>query len=167
MSIVIKDETAGQVVITIDNSGNMAFGDGTPVDSVTGGGYGVIDSNGYIIHGVGSCTMNGNFGSVNVGAQQQVFIYTIAGRTPTVQLDTIAPAGDYYISYPSQNDPNWATEGTQEESPLYGVTEHAAFNAVGGFTIVNQNEVDSNLLDPSGQYYENTLTTAVVAYRWV
>ena len=35
MSIIIKDEIANAVVLTIDSNGNMAFGDGTPISRLT------------------------------------------------------------------------------------------------------------------------------------
>ena len=44
MSIIIRDETANALVLTIDNSGNMYFGDGTPISAVTIAGQEIIDS---------------------------------------------------------------------------------------------------------------------------
>jgi hypothetical protein len=57
MSLFIKDETANATVLTIDNSGNIAFGDGTPVDLLSVAGYGIIDSDGQIVHGLTSCSV--------------------------------------------------------------------------------------------------------------
>jgi hypothetical protein len=92
MPIIIKDETANAVILTIDNSGNMAFEDGTPINRLTLDGYGIIDDNGHIIHGGSSSTVSNASGSVNVPFQQQATITTLANRNPTVQLDTQWPA---------------------------------------------------------------------------
>jgi hypothetical protein len=92
MPIYIKDETANALVLTIDNNGNMAFADGTPINMLTLGGYGIIDSEGYIVHGLGNATAVPQTGSVSVPLNSSVQIDTIAGVIPIVQIDTHAPA---------------------------------------------------------------------------
>jgi len=127
MSLIIKDETANAVVLTIDNLGNMTFGDGTPINLLTIAGYGIIDDNGFIIHGLQSCSVNAPSGVVNVGFGETATITTIAGRIPTVALDTQYPALSYTLGEIGQllSDPilgqfaisnkNQATEDAQRD----------------------------------------------------
>lgn len=165
MSIIIKDETANAVVLTIDNNGNMAFGDGTPINRLTLDGYGIIDSNGYIIHGVTSSSVEAQAGSVNVGVHQQAQITTLAGRTPLVQLDTTYPAYDYFEDLRDPNDPN--AGGTESVLPLYGTAVHTCAPQVGSFTIFNNNEADQYVGDPDSVYYDGNLAYAPCGYRWL
>jgi hypothetical protein len=41
MPIIIRDETANLLLLTIDNTGQMYFGDGTPISMLTLAGYGM------------------------------------------------------------------------------------------------------------------------------
>jgi hypothetical protein len=98
MSLVIKDETAGIVVLTIDNSGQMYFGDGTPINMVTLAGIGIIDDDGHIVHGFGSANISftsgsGTLAALNnsLGLPTSATITTLAGRQPTVQVDSAFP----------------------------------------------------------------------------
>lgn len=159
--IYIKDETANIVVLTIDNNGNMAFGDGTPISLLTINNYGIIDSGGYIVHGLGSCSVNGLSGAVNVGVNQAVGISTVTGRVPTVQLDTLYPA----ISV--QYVPDDGSGNIRNTQNLVGVPMHSKQPVFGGFVIRNQNSVSSEFTDPSSIYYDSTFETQEVSYRWI
>jgi hypothetical protein len=156
MSIFIRDETANATVLTIDNSGNMAFGDGTPITPVTIAGHGVIDSNGFIVHGLGSCSVNGVSGSVNVGLGETATIPTLAGRLPTAQLDTQYPA----LAYSTGEIGQLLTDR------IYGTPVHIIFSTgVGQFAIKNQNQATED-----AQINVNNdaiLNNAPCGYRWL
>ena len=165
MSIIIKDETANAVVLTIDNNGNMCFGDGTPINRLTLDGYGIIDSNGFITHGVNSGTLTYVSGSVNVGIQHVATISTLAGRMPTVQLDTQYPAMSYALDFDTSTDP---PTGVESSSPQYGQTVHTLLIVrPGNFAIVNNNNAALLLRETSSQYYDSSLATAECGYRWL
>lgn len=99
MAITVKDETAGVVILTIDNNGSVAFGNGTPVNMLTLNGYGLIDINGHIINGVQSGTLHPASGDVVLQYQGEtagnpsvsVTISTAPEMTPTVQIDSDYP----------------------------------------------------------------------------
>jgi hypothetical protein len=96
MSITVTDVTAGQLVLTISNSGQMYFGDGTPINMLTLDGFGIIDNNGHIVHGVGSSVLAftsgaGTLGYVGSGISNSVTITTQAGKQPTLQVDSAYP----------------------------------------------------------------------------
>jgi hypothetical protein len=165
MSIVIKDETANAVVLTIDNSGNMYFGDGTPISKLTIAGLGIIDSNGQIVHGLNSCSPNGPSGLVNVGIGKTATITTLAGRIPMVQLDTQQPANNYFMEFRIPGDPT--SGGTESSTPLPGRAVHNYAAAAGSFTISNQNSGDGFVNDPSSPYHDANLDTASCGYRWL
>ncbi|WP_213805767.1 hypothetical protein [Granulicella sp. dw_53] len=167
--IVIRDETAGFVVLTIDNNGNIAFGDGTPVTALSLASNGIIDSNGHIIHGVGSCSMNAPSGSVNCGVNQSVTVATQGGRIPTVQLDTSYPAQWIQIAYQLPgSDPDWPNSGYENSlGGRNGIPVHTANPDVGSFTAYNQNVIDAAFTNPGSQYYDPQWNTAVFSYRWL
>jgi hypothetical protein len=101
MAIVITDVTAELLVLTIDNSGNMYFGDGTPIDMLTLGGYGIIDNQGHIVHGVGTPNLAFTTGAGTLGYQgstlsSTVTISTMAGVQPTLQVDSPYPCHSVY-----------------------------------------------------------------------
>lgn len=106
MSIVVRDETANAVVITIDNNGNMAFGNGTPINMLTLDGFGLIDVNGHILNGVSGATFNPVTGSISLGPQGNntgglpttANVSTTPGVIPIVQIDTTYPAHSYTFS---------------------------------------------------------------------
>jgi hypothetical protein len=92
MPLYVKDETAGVLLLTIDNNGLICFGDGTPVNQLSIHGIGVIDENGLIINGrLGSEGMAPSSGSVTVSAGAVVFLSTLPGLIPTVQVDAYYP----------------------------------------------------------------------------
>lgn len=164
MPIIIRDETANLLILTIDNSGQMAFGDGTPINMLTLAGYGIIDSNGKLIHGAGSNTPVPASGSGNCGIGQSVLVTTVSGRIPNVQLDTNFPSGIYSFN---PVDPN----GTGPFGEIVTFTAsgliHGCTPSVGGFSISNNNSADPTLTDPSSPNYDGSLATAPFAYRWI
>ena len=165
MPIIIRDETANELILTIDNSGQMAFGDGTPINMLTLAGFGIIDSNGVIVHGAGSTTPVPASGSGNCGINQSVQVTTIAGRIPNVQLDTNFPSGIYTFN---PVDPN----GTGPFGEIVNLSAagliHIIFPLVAGsFTIDNNNSADPTLTDPSSPNFDGSLTVAPFVYRWI
>jgi len=156
MPIFIKDETANALVLTIDNNGNMAFADGTPIDLLTLGGYGVIDSEGYIVHGLGSSTAVPASGSVTCGFGQSVNVTTLAGQVPIVQLDTVNPAHSYRV------DP----AGGPHVDPIDGSPLHTSTPDFGSFTINNHNVATEEFMaNPTFARLPNQ--NADVTYRWM
>ena len=155
MSLIIKDETANAVVLTIDNLGNMTFGDGTPINLLTIAGYGIIDDNGFIIHGLQSCSVNAPSGVVNVGFGETATITTIAGRIPTVALDTQYPALSYTLG----------EIGQLLSDPILGQVVHTCSAGVGQFAISNKNQATED-----AQRDVNNATILAVGpcgYRWI
>src|ERR1700722_14797945 len=122
MSLFISDVTAGELVLTIDDSGQMAFGNGTPINMVTLDGFGIIDDGGKLVHGAGTQTGNPASGSGNCGIHQQVTITTISGRIPNVQIDTEYPAQSYFIDFRNPDDPTQG--GTESNEPELGLCVH-------------------------------------------
>jgi hypothetical protein len=164
MPIIIRDETANLLLLTIDNSGQMAFGDGTPINMLTLAGYGIIDSNGVIVHGAGTTTAVPSSGSGNCGVNQSVLVTTISGRIPNVQLDTNFPAGIWTWT---PTDPNAPNPGGEQVTFSSAGLIHSCGPAVGSFTIVNDNSADPTLTDPSSPNYDGSLAVAPFAYRWI
>jgi hypothetical protein len=170
MPIVIRDETANLLILTIDNNGNATFGDGTPINLLTVGGHGIIDSNGHVVHGLGSCSAHPISGSVNVGinpvgGNSTATITTIPGRVPTVQVDTTQPAFRYFIDFRDPNDPSQG--GPESVTSLPGRTVHNFSAVAGSFTIVNQNVGDGFVNDPNSQFHDASLDFAPCVYRWL
>lgn len=164
MPIIVKDETANAVVLTIDNNGNLAFGDGTPINMLTLNGYGIIDSEGYIVHGLGSSTVFPSSGSVNCGIGQIVRITTLTGVTPIAVADTSYPAATYWIDFRDPNDP---TQGGSESVTTIDQPVHRVSPNVGSFDITNNNIGDGYVNDPNSEYYDASLAYAPVGYRWI
>jgi len=156
MPIYIKDETANALVLTIDNSGNMAFADGTPISLLTLGGYGIIDSEGYIVHGLGSSSAVPQPGSLTVGYGQSATITTLAGRVPIVQLDTVCPARSYSVD----------VAGNPHNVPIDNSTIHTATPDTGSFTIFNLNQADEATME-SPVFSRGPNLNSGVGYRWM
>jgi hypothetical protein len=154
MPLYIRDETANALVLTIDNNGNMAFADGTPIDRLTLGGYGIIDSEGYIVHGLDSNSVTSAAGSLSLGYGQNASITTIPGRMPTVQLDTVAPARSYFV-----------TGGTPHNTPINSPL-HVASPDYGSFEIFNMNQADEETME-SPVFSKGPNLSADVTYRWL
>jgi hypothetical protein len=163
--ILIKDETANALVLSIDNNGNMTFGDGTPIGALTIAGHEIIDSGGHIVHGLNSCAAKPMSGSVNCGIDHTVSVATISGRIPTVQLNTTYPSFNYFVSFRDPADPN--SQGSPNNSPQYGLPVHQVVPATGNFFVVNQNNSDGPTSDPGSIYYRPDLNTANCGYRWI
>ena len=165
MPIIIRDETANLLILTIDNNGNATFGDGTPINLLTVGGHGIIDSNGHVVHGLGSCSAHPISGGVNVGINSTATITTISGRIPTVQVDTTQPAASYFIDFRTPGDPT--SGGSEGSTALPGRTVHNFDAVAGSFTIFNQNIGDGYVNDPNSQYHDPSLDSAPCVYRWL
>jgi hypothetical protein len=165
MSMIIKDETAGLVVFTIDNNGNMAFGDGTPISMLTLDGFGIIDTNGVITHGLGSSGAQPASGSGNLVWNQSLTITTVAGRIPNVQVDT-REAQNYQLLQ-SQDGGSFF----EQQSPSLGTPQAEPRVAVGSFQLLQNDSADGPLTDPTSQYYDANITTPsqnnTVAWRWI
>jgi hypothetical protein len=165
MPIYIRDETANALVLTIDNNGNMAFADGTPINMLTLGGYGIIDSNGYIVHGLGSNSVTPASGSARVSVSSFATITTISGRTPTVQIDTSAPAIQHtLVSDPGNPDAPPTHTETVIGGPVHKVASYPGAFRIGSMTTA----LDGRLLDPGSDYYDAELAQGIdVSYRWL
>ncbi|WP_433963675.1 hypothetical protein [Tunturiibacter gelidiferens] len=170
MSIIVKDETAGLLVFTIDNAGNMTFGDGTPITAGTLGGIGIIDSNGHILHGVGSAAINFASGSGSlsyqgnqVGAATTVTIPTQAGRQPTVQVDSFFPTNIVIMQTGTPENPG-GPETIQSFVPSMSVT--ALRN--GSFDITSGTQVSSNT-NSTAQEEDAQVSSLWLnySYRWL
>lgn len=166
MSMIVKDETAGIIVFTIDNNGQLAFGDGTPINMLTLNGVGIIDSNGHITHGANSNTANPASGSGVMGIEQQISITTIAGRQPNVQLDTSYPSNSYFIVFRDPNDPTQG--GSESVEPVWQRTQCGVSPFAGGFLVYSNDFGDQYVTDPTSEYYDGSLTNnAIYTYRWI
>ncbi|HXS13844.1 MAG TPA: hypothetical protein VN734_14165 [Acidobacteriaceae bacterium] len=160
--IVVKDETAGVVILTIDSNGNIAFGDGTPVNRLTLDGYGIIDDNGHIIHGATSSTVTPTEGTVNVPFQQQATITTLAGRTPLVQIATKVPTQHYYVQ-PGEQNPDGSGPDTPEESTSFSPV-HSCTPDVGLFEITNNTTATDDFVAEFGHVIPSF---SPCGYRWL
>lgn len=156
MTIRIRDESANALVLTIDNNGNMAFADGTPIDRLSLGGYGIIDSNGHITHGLGGGSAIPQSGSLTVGYGQTATITTIAGKTPIVQLDTVCPANSYTVD----------GGGGPHITPINNSTVHSCNPDSGSFTIFNENVADEATME-SPVFSRGPNQNSGVGYRWM
>jgi hypothetical protein len=155
MSIIIRDETANAAVLIIDNNGNMAFGDGTPINLLTLNGAEIIDSNGYIVNGLSSCTPASAEGAVTLDPSQTAVIATLPGRTPTVQLDSRYPAHNYsMIQNPVQ----------LVDKQNYSLVSHKCIPLVGQFSIWNRDTATSDVSDNQTAAAQAQSTCG---YRWI
>jgi hypothetical protein len=165
MSILIRDETANATVLTIDNSGNMYFGDGTPISAVTIAGQEIIDSNGKIVHGMGSCTVTGVNGSIDCPITHTADVSTVSGRIPSVQLNTHYPALSYNVIYTDPSNPS--SGGSVVVTSLYGEPAHYGRPGSGFFEIGNAGFYDTLVGDSSSIYYDPTVLHDVCSYQWI
>jgi hypothetical protein len=156
LPIVIKDETANAVVLTIDNLGRLAFGDGTPIDMVTLNGYGIIDSEGYIVHGLGSSAVIPASGTLDLRIGESAQILTIPGVMPIIALDTSYPARHYSV-----NPVTGVLVTTTTPTPV-----HTAEPDPGSFRIMNTNTSSVDLV--AYPEYDHVINTpGPVNYRWI
>jgi hypothetical protein len=165
MPITVRDETANVAILTINNDGTMAFGDGTPINMLTIAGYGIIDSNGHVTHGLGTTAGVPVTGAGNCGIHQSVSIATISGRIPNIQIDTQYPAASYFIDFRSPGDPS--SGGTESVTTTPGLCVHMPDPYSGGFSLTNENVGDGYVDDSSSPYYDANLNTAGYAYAWI
>jgi hypothetical protein len=154
MPLYIKDETAGVLLLTIDNNGLICFGDGTPVNQLSIHGIGVIDENGLIVNGrLGSEGMAPSSGTVTVAPGQSVLLNTLPGIIPTVQLDAYWPN----VRTTHQLVPIDRCVKTN----LYNQASHSVRGAgAGGFRVFNNTQ-------PSDDGECSTGITDDVNYRWM
>ena len=128
--------TANAVVLTIDNNGLMAFGDGTPISMLTLSGFGIIDSEGFIVHGLGNTAVIPANGFLTVGFGQTATVLTVPGRMPMATVDPIAPANSYSVS--------------PTNSPLIvpiGNSQLQAFTPdFGSFVVFNENQATPDFM---------------------
>jgi hypothetical protein len=160
MSVTVTDVTAGLLVLTINNSGQMYFGDGTPINMLTLDGYGIIDNNGHIIHGVGSPALaftsgSGTLGYVGSGVSNSATITTQAGKQPTLQVDS---------SYPGHNVYNFTIE-----SEDYVQTNNNCRVQVTGLTTGSFGLTCLDLIQGKGLAGGNTMPggNPNYSYRWL
>ena len=167
MPILIRDETANATVLTIDNNGNLAFADGTPINMLTLAGYGIIDSEGYIVHGFGSNAVLPNAGVVSVPTNNfNVTIPTVPGVVPTATVDASYPA----VNHSLVGDPgNPDAPLTRVDTPVMTIASHSVRPFPGGFVVApNGVALDTRLIEPGSDYYDADLAAGVVVgYRWI
>jgi hypothetical protein len=152
--LYIKDETAGVLLLTIDNNGLICFGDGTPVNQLSVHGIGVIDENGLVVNGrLGSEGMAPSSGTVTVGPNQSVLLNTLPGIIPTVQLDAYWPnVKMQHVLIPVDHCVS---------TNLYNLASHSVRGAqAGAFRVFNNTQ-------PSDDGVCTTPITDDVNYRWM
>ncbi|RZU39319.1 hypothetical protein [Edaphobacter modestus] len=167
MPIIIHDDTANAVVMTIDNNGNLAFGDGTPINMLTLNGYGIIDSEGYIVHGLGNSAVLPTSGSVFVSAPGGISggladVSTTPGVIPMVVPDTTYPAIFWNVETDSSGN-EYETETTLFE-PLHVTTPYT-----GGFEVrCNTGVGNDQIITPGSAFYEPSVAAGTTCfYRWI
>jgi hypothetical protein len=155
MPIQIRDVTAGVLLLTIDNTGLICFGNGTPVDQLSVNGVATIDSHGLItnqrLFGSGLVPTTG---TVICPPGNIVSVATLSGRTPTVQLDTNWPAvTTSYVNKPG-------TPAHCEFTYNYAQKVHRLQGlSVGGFGVRNNDLPDDMGLCSTGHSDD-------AIYRW-
>lgn len=156
MSIQIRDETASMLILSIDNSGLICLGNGTPVSLLTIGGTAVIDIHGLITNQrIGASGLTPTTGSITVTPGAVGVVTTISGVRPVVQVEGAWPARStlFHTSGP--------LTGTCTATQLYGIQVHMIQAvSVGHFSIANFNQPDSSGSCPTGQ-------SDSVTYRWM
>jgi len=162
--LVIRDESANSLLLTISNDGLIALGDGQPVSMLTVAGVDVIDRNGLIsTQRVNSNALAGTFGSVTVRPGQMVSVDTLPGHAPTVQID---------IGYPAYRT-DWVPAAPPDENgthpahcavpvPSWTDCSHKIVGlGAGSFSI------RSNDLDRSPNQLCGSPNSPLVNYRWI
>lgn len=153
MPLYIKDETANTLLLTIDNNGQIAFGNGAPVNQITINGTAVIDADGNISGGrVGSGAIASGSGTVSVGPGQSVTISTIAGVIPTAQVDAYWPnIKTQHVRVPLDHCVS---------TPIYTTPSHTVRTLTGSFRVLNTTQPSDDGQCPTGIADE-------VSYRWM
>ena len=158
MSIQVKDVTANLLVLTIDNNGQMYFGNGTPINMLSLDGYGIIDNNGVLSYGANSSSLATTSGSSyltyqgdqNSNDPVSIQISTKSGVVPTVQLSS---------SYPSARAGSSGT--TRINKPVVVVTAISS----GSFTARNTSSGGATDAG-SGKVYSPG-TDGTFSYKWM
>jgi hypothetical protein len=153
MPLYIRDETANRLCLTIDNTGLICFGDGTPVSQLSVNGTGVIDADGNIEDGrAGSGAVAPATGLVSVGPGQSIVINTQAGVRPTVQIDATWPSiRTQHVLIPASHCIS---------TPIYSTPSHTVRTLTGSFRITNTTQPSDDGQCPTGIADE-------VSYRWM
>lgn len=160
MPLRITDETAGVLILTIDNSGLICFGNGTPVSALSVNGTAVVDSAGLITNQrVNGSSLVPTSGTVNCAPGFFTTVTTLSGRRPTVQLDTVWPAVRA-THVPFSSGPPAIPEHCTSTN-LWASTVHKISGvADGSFTVRNNDQPDDSGLCGTGHSDDTT-------YRWI
>jgi hypothetical protein len=169
MPVIIHDDTANAVVMTIDNNGNLAFGDGTPINMLTLNGYGIIDSQGYIVHGIGNAAVLPISGSVFVSGPGGISggLANVSIGLPIIPMvvpDTTYPAIFWSVE---EDSPGSGTEH-ETQTTLYEPL-HVTTPFVGGFEVrCNTGVGDDRIITPGSPFYEPSVANGTTCfYRWI
>jgi hypothetical protein len=164
MSIRITDETAGVLLLTIDNAGLICFGNGAPVSALSVNGTAVVDHDGLITNQrVSSNALAAASGTVYCPAGGTASVTTLAGRKPTVQLDSEWPArrAIYHPEGSGGGSGHTPTPEYCEFIDLWDRTVHEITGVSNGsFTLRNNDQPDD-----LGLCFINHSDTVV--YRWI
>lgn len=154
MPLQITDKTAGVLLLTIDNTGLICFGNGTPVSAVTVGSVAVIDTNGNITNERAvSTSFTVASGSVAVAPGEVVTVTTLSGFSATVQLDATWPC--------VRTVHNIGPPDTCVSTDVYTTPSHTLIGGQQGkFTVVNH-----VITDDTG-FCANPVPDTVT-YRWM
>lgn len=160
MPLRITDETAGVLLLVIDDAGLICFGNGTPVTQLTINGIGVVDSDGYIVNQrAGSSSIAPSSGSVTVAPGFSVTLNTLPGIVPTVQLDSFWPnIKTEYLQDPFIHCQSTSLYSTPTHSLHPGTYDPS--NTPGSFTVYNLTQPDEMSQCPTG-------ISDTVNYRWM
>ena len=156
--IQIKDETAGVLLLTIDDTGQMCFGNGTPINMLTLDSYGVVDRDGVIQFGLASSSVGPSFGSVFLFAGTSVNVIA-AGSVKNPMCMTESAQFPAYYYYYDNGTTSFLT------SPLTNTPDSQVIPGTWEFTVLNCNESDN--------YYEygygdNQASAArTINYQWI
>jgi hypothetical protein len=117
MPLYIKDEAANALLLTIDNNGLIAFGNGAPVNQFTVNGTAVIDADGNISGGrVGSGAIAAESGTVSVGPGQSVVVNTMSGVRPHSNITHPSASGSL-CQHPDLHDTEPYSKDLHRELP--------------------------------------------------
>lgn len=141
------------LLLSIDNSGLICLGNGSPVSQLTVGGTAVIDIHGLITNQrIGAGTLVATAGSVTVAPHTVGVVNTIAGFRPVVQLEA---------GWPSRSTTFNSQTGLCSFAQLYGVCAHTLQAvSVGSFAVSNMTQPDPTGNCPTG-------ISDTVTYRWM
>jgi len=146
VSIVITDETASAVRLTIDNSGFVCLGSGVPVAQLTADGIALVDSSGLVTNTrVVSNTVQMTTGTVfglhshdtGTSANVSATISTTSGRQTNVFLESPYPAKIFIWQGPTLG---CAFTAVPQNQPVFTVVNQTT----SGFQIQNNNTQDTS-----------------------